>query len=168
MHSALIHASHFFCASRHSSSMPMLSNAFQRLRVGAAVQLRRSSNHRAPKPLLLYAFAFLRRNSAPSHVLLPLIPRSAGQPQQFRSMSSQAIAKAFRRSAIASRCRSYPSQSTAFPMYCKSVPLLSASVPQQIEASPLQICAPRSRSIARLVFAQRTLHLPAPPFRCWQ
>ena len=139
--------------------MPMQRIAFQRRRVGAAVQLRRPS-YRIDALASLSTCFFAPRFSAPSHVLWPLIPRSAGHtpaiPTPFFAPPSPVDAVLFR--CNFSLCRAFPSQSTALP-------LLIAAVPQQIEASPLQIRAPRSRSIARLVFSQRTVQLPSPPFR---
>ena len=61
----------------------------------------------------------------------------AAKPTQFWAYPSHA--NAFLRSAIATRCRSFPSQSTAFPMLSRSVPQLIAS---------LRICATANRSFA--------------------
>ena len=93
---------------------------------------------------------FAPRFSAPSHVLWPLIPRSAGHtpaiPTPFFAPPSPVDAVLFR--CNFSLCRAFPSQSTALP-------LLIAAVPLHIGASPLQIWALRSFAIARLLDAHR-------------
>lgn len=70
---------------RHSSSMPMLSNAFQRQ---CETQQCGSVACRINALASLCTCLFAPRFSAPSHVLWPLIPRSAGQPQPCQSLSS--------------------------------------------------------------------------------
>lgn len=60
---------------RHSSSMPMLSNAFQRQR---ETQQCGSVARRIDALASLCTCFFAPRFSAPMHVLWPLIPRSAG------------------------------------------------------------------------------------------
>lgn len=137
---------------RHSSSMPMLSNAFQLLRVGAAVQLRRLS-YQCPcfSMHLLFCAALFCAFARPL----------AANPTQCRAYPSNA--KAFLRSAIANRCRSSPSQSTVLP-------LLSASVPQLIAS--LRICSAAARSYSKplRVCSMHIDEIPRPfaplPFCC--
>ena len=89
---------------------------------------------------------FAPRFSAPSHVLWPLIPRSAGHtpaiPQHVlasHSQTSQVIANAFLRSAIASRCRSFPLQFLALP---------SLSIAEHSLAAADRSCSAAYRSFA--------------------
>lgn len=149
---------------RHSSSMPMQHIAFQRQ---CETQQCSSVACRINALASLCTCFFAPRFSAPLHVLWPLIPRSAGHipaiPQHVLASHRQCLSSL-------RHCQSMPFFSVAVHSFAvaelsRSVPLLSASVPQQIGASPLQIWAVRSCSIARLVFAQRTVQLPSLPFR---
>lgn len=142
---------------RHSSSMPMLSNAFQRLRVGAAVQLRRLS-YQCPcfSMHLLFCAALFCAFARPLAANPTQCRATPAMPTPFFAPPSPVDAVLFR--CNFSLCRAFPSQSTALP-------LLSASVPQQIESLPLRRQSVPVLSYARLVFAQRTVQLPSPPCR---
>lgn len=113
---------------RHSSSMPMQHIAFQRLRVCAAVQFRRLS-YRCP----CFSMHLLFRAALFCAFARPL----AANPTQCRSYPSNA--NAFLRSAIASRCRSFPLQFLA---------LSSLSIAEHSLAAADRSCSVAYRSFA--------------------
>lgn len=128
---------------RHSSSMPMQRIAFQRR---CETQQCSSFACRINALASLSTCFFAPRFSAPLHVLWPLSPRSAGHtpaiPQHVlasHSQTSQVIANAFLRSAIASRCRSFPLQFLALP---------SLSIAEHSLAAADRSCSAAYRSFA--------------------
>lgn len=149
---------------RHSSSMPMLSNAFQRQcetqqcgSVACRINALASLCHRF----------FAPRFSAPLHVLWPLIPRSAGHtpaiPQHVLASHRQSLSPLRRRQSLPFFSKAILSRAYPLPIFSIAEHSLAAA---DLSCS----AAYRSFALANLSAVARSLSIANPgasePFHC--
>ena len=145
---------------RHSSSMPMQRIAFQRQ---CETQQCSSVALRIDALTSLCTCFFAPRFSAPLHVLWPLIPRSAWQPQQFQSLSSLRHCKSGRVIAVPLHVSSFRSAQCSSHL-CRSVARLLDA--HRCNSSAIRVTAmpmPRSQLLSKSIAPQSSTLL----FHCW-